>query len=74
MTLKQTLNKKIGINQKVFNLYDAIFLATLVIVYNDPLFKKLRGKSKITNPDEGFDRWFYSFNHSLTKFDGAVLY
>lgn len=72
MTLKQTLNKKIGINQKVFNLYDAVFLATLVIVFNDPLFKKLRGKSKITNPDEGFDMWFYSFNHALTKFDDLL--
>src|SRR5690625_17865 len=52
MTLKQALSKEIGRNQKVFNLYDAVFLATLVIIFNDPLFKKLRGKSKITNPDE----------------------
>lgn len=72
MTLKQTLDKKIEKNQKVFNLYDAIFLATLVIVFNDPLFKKLRGKSKITNPDEGFDKWFYSFNHALSEFDDLL--
>lgn len=44
VTLKRVLNKKVGINQKIFNLYDAVFFATLIIVYNDPLFKKLRGK------------------------------
>ena len=72
MTLKQTLNKKIGINQKVFNLYDAVFLAILVIVYNDDLFKKLRGRSKIRNPDDGFEVWFGSFTDALTEFDDLL--
>lgn len=69
MTLKEVLDKNININQMEFNLFDAVFLAALIIVYNDPLFKKLRGKSKITNPDEGFETWFWSFNHTLREFD-----
>ena len=51
-----------------YNLIDAMFLATLLSLYNQSLFKKLRNQSKIENPEEEEQDWISAFRGKLSLF------
>lgn len=51
-----------------YNIIDAIFLAVLLSLYDQSLFKKLRNQSKIMNPKQEEEKWIKAFINKLSLF------
>jgi len=54
-----------------YNLIDAIFLATLISLYEEPLFKKIRNQKKIENPESEGDKWEEKISTRIELFKPA---
>lgn len=52
-----------------YNLIDAIFLAVLLSLYDQSLFKKLRNKSRIENPQLEEEQWMNAMINKLSRFE-----
>lgn len=54
-----------------YNFIDAIFLAVLISLFDQPLFKKIRRQSWITNPEQEEKQWVQAFTNKLSRFETA---
>src|SRR5699024_6140191 len=52
-----------------YNFMDAIFLAVLISLFDQSLFKKLRRQSWISNPEQEEKQWVQAFTNKLNCFE-----
>jgi len=52
-----------------YNLFDAIFLAVLISLFDQPLFKNLRKQSWVNNHRQEEEDWVKAFTNKLSRFE-----
>ncbi|MEI3610452.1 hypothetical protein [Pseudogracilibacillus sp. SO10305] len=54
-----------------YNYMDAIFLAVLISLFDQSLFKKIRRQSWISNPEQEEKQWIQAFTNKLNRFEAV---